>query len=304
MVEEEEKEVERAPVKEDDDEDDIPYGPALPKDLEKKKPSIGPSLPLPPSISPKDDIQKKRSYGPTLPPVHDVTQENNNKEVEEESDSDDGFVGPAIPKDLGKPKDHEFEFQQRLLEIELRAQRDAAKEAQEEEEAKMKKQKNETLERGEWMLVPPSLDRGGVSSMSVKDVLKARTFSKGAAKSYSEEDQSAWTEVKGSSTKRKHDDNTSSRNVKPRNPIEDSKLKSLVSDYNSSNRAESLMDSYSKSSAAAQKMKQQQDDISSRPFDRDRDMGRPTVDAKKRKEIIDNAKELNTRFGHGSKSFL
>jgi hypothetical protein len=303
----------------DDDDDDAPYGPSLPPDLRKSQ--IGPTLP--PSLSNEysnssssssssgSSSSSKRSYGPTLPPTN-VSSTYEQAKYDDDEEEDDEFVGPAIPKDLGKEKDADYEFQQKLVEIEQRAQRDQAREEEEERLREEAKKANQPLERGEWMIVPPSLDRGGAAGMSFKDSLKARTFSKGASKTnYSEEDRKAWTEVKGGSSaqshsaKRKNEDTDNrSRNVKPRNPTEDAKLTSLVSEYNASHRSESLLESYSHSSAAAKKMKEQNEDISSRPFDRDRDLGRPTVDAKKRKEIIEKAKELNTRFGHGSSSFL
>ncbi len=44
----------------------------------------------------------------------------------------------------------------------------------------------------------------------------------------------------------------------------------------------------------------EKDDVSSRPFDRDRDvLGPRRINSRKRKEIMDQARGLTTKFGHG-----
>ncbi|KAJ3025766.1 hypothetical protein HK097_006606, partial [Rhizophlyctis rosea] len=46
------------------------------------------------------------------------------------------------------------------------------------------------------------------------------------------------------------------------------------------------------------------DDASKRGFDRDKDLASRRVDPKARKEMLERAKELGGRFGHGGRAFL
>ncbi|CAG8484469.1 16064_t:CDS:2 [Acaulospora colombiana] len=77
-----------------------------------------------------------------------------------------------------------------------------------------------------------------------------------------------------------------------------------IKEYNESFRPKTLLEEHSEKYVKSKKWKQ--DSVSDRPFDREKDvLGARRMDSRKRQEILDNAKELSSKFGHGkSGTFL
>jgi hypothetical protein len=77
-----------------------------------------------------------------------------------------------------------------------------------------------------------------------------------------------------------------------------------VKEYNELYRPKSLLETHSEDYVKSRKW--QDDDASKRSFDREKDvLGTRRMDSRKRKEFLDNAKGLSSKFGHGKHgSFL
>jgi len=159
------------------------------------------------------------------------------------------------------------------------------------------------------MLVPPEKSFLGETPTN----MRSRQFKKRAPNS-SESDNSLWTETPAereerlkkqasSNKKRKHtkdedDDET------PKYSRIDLETAQKVDEYNELYRPKSLLETHSESYVKSRKW--QDDDVSKRPFDREKDVfGTRRMDSRKRKEFLDSAKGLGSKFGHGKHgSFL
>ncbi|TPX40714.1 hypothetical protein SeLEV6574_g06457 [Synchytrium endobioticum] len=178
---------------------------------------------------------------------------------------DDEAVGPRpLPADGVRSEQDELE--EKIAEIEARARRDLNTESK--LEAK--------LEREDWMTKPPvaKAGRGG-----------------------STVDTTAWTASPLDKDKGKH-----SQAKKP--PMEyitsdqDQATKEFVKMYNEKNRAQSLLESHQIDIST------DVEDVSKRPFDREKDMAMRRFDGNSRQRLIDQSQGLGSRFGHGKKTFL
>ncbi|KAJ3047174.1 hypothetical protein HK097_000161, partial [Rhizophlyctis rosea] len=156
------------------EEEDIQIGPALPPHLaqSRKRKQREPERP-PSQHSTSNSPKRRRPAGPSLPPPGAVAA----RTASPEDDSDDDTFGPAPPP-LGAEVEQD-DLQYRIAEIESRAQ--AAKTVAE------AASQPEKVERGEWMLVPPEVQRLGVNL----DNMKSRQFSKTGRPA--DIDQSGWT---------------------------------------------------------------------------------------------------------------
>ncbi|CAG8599251.1 9506_t:CDS:2 [Paraglomus occultum] len=272
---------------EEDDPD--AYLPALPPDLleerQKNKQRAG---------NDKAIRSKGPIIGPAMPPPGYLADQKEDEEDEED------MVGPVLPKGF-IPYAYEDEVDDKVAEIEERA-------------ARMRKQldldntsaQDKPLERGEWMLVPPEarfLD-GSTTNM------KSRQFKK-ISRDPSQDNNSLWTETPAEREKRITDQ--SKKSLKRQRPIADEEpsysqrdldIAQQVHEYNAEYRGKSLLDSHTEEYLKSRKW--QKEDVSKRPFDRDRDvLGSRRMDAKKRAKIMEEAKGMDSKFTHGrSGAFL
>lgn len=163
--------------------------------------------------------------------------------------------------------------------------------------------KNKKIERGEWMLVPPEIDylRGADSSRS-------RGFNQRNLSS-AERDRSVWTDTPAERERKQRGQesqdaaNASSRPLPPVHSRYDEDIRRNVQQYNNTERAKSLMEIHREMGGRKRK---EQEDVTSRPFDREKDFlksSRP-MDKRQKKEMMKKVGELGNRFGSGSSSFL
>ncbi|KAI9016025.1 hypothetical protein DFJ74DRAFT_770597 [Hyaloraphidium curvatum] len=254
------------PAAEDSDDDD--YAPALPPDLADRPPA-----------------PKRRVAGPTLPPS-DLPAPSPAQHPAYGYADDDDVVGPSAAFAAAGPDDEE-EALRRMEEIDRRAR--AAKEA-----AEGGRGKEEKLERGEWMLVPPEAKRLG---MTVE--MQSRGFSK-TTKEY-DLDRSSWTDTPADK-ERKFKEELASRGKKkakeeePQLTMRDLEQAKIAEELNKS-RGKPLLESHTSSYVGSRDF--ERDDASKRKFDRDKDLAARRIDPKKRQDLINSSRELDSKFGRG-----
>ncbi|CAG8681081.1 9282_t:CDS:2 [Dentiscutata heterogama] len=270
----------------DEAEEDLDaYLPALPPDLlaerQRKKAA---------KLEQNVDSQRKgaanprrRPIGPTLP--HPTEYSN--------FDEEDVVIGPILPKDFEENKD-DLILQQTIQEFEERAEK--MRQTLEPDD-----KTDKPLQRGEWMLVPPESKFLGETPTN----MRSRSFKQ---KTHDPEkiDNSLWTETpadrqirlqkQSTSQKRKHEKEKDDEPIKySRTDIEKAEA---VKAYNELHRSKSLLETHSEGYTKSRKWKD--DDVSQRPFDREKDvLGSRRMDSRKRKEFLENARGLNSKFGHG-----
>ncbi|KZV77439.1 hypothetical protein PENSPDRAFT_645094 [Peniophora sp. CONT] len=254
---------------EDDDEDD--YAPALPPDLA----AVRPAAPA------------RRVLGPSLGPAPYV-----------DDDSDDD-VGPA-PLPAGhvyKERDAVKEFQERE-ERRKRAIEDAAK--------------PKALKRDEWMLAPPS-SSDLLNNIDPTKMRKARQFSRSTAPP-KKIDNTLWTETPAERQQRLTDEvmgkrrrmenaeddggGENSAEARKRRKRE-AELSRQVEDYTKQHRGPSLVDAHEQAESRKKK------DPGEGPpgiWDHQRDMatGGRLMDDRDRRKLINDSKDLSSRFGAGT----
>ncbi|KAJ3089268.1 hypothetical protein HK102_006794 [Quaeritorhiza haematococci] len=265
----------------------VDIGPALPPGFRKSDTHApGPSRPSPPTPAKKRD-----RVGPQLPPHlrYRITE-----------DEDEGEFGPILPaQQQNGDNDEEEEWRRKLAEIDARARGETRSDDDDESSSGEKKAK---LERGEWMLLPPEIKKGVQPGME----MKSRTFSKRTIDP--NVDRSAWTDTPDEKAKKKGGAGPDGKKRKePDTPRIQSKDEQLVADYiskyNEKHRGKSLLDEHVTEYVATKKY--EQDDPSKRRFDRDMDVvGSRRMDANARKNLLEQAKKLDTRFSHGGRTFL
>ncbi|CAG8463826.1 2629_t:CDS:2 [Ambispora gerdemannii] len=293
--------IESEDIRDQDDPDS--YMPALPPDLleeraKRKRNLKSEARDLNVSVDGDESLNKKSSrrvVGPAAPPPPEFLANLQNGEVEEEED----IIGPVLPKGFSDEINDEIEMQTKIHEFEQRAEK-MRRELRPDDSDSEKK-----TERGEWMIVPPKAGFLGESPTN----MRSRQFNK---KEYdpSKVDNSLWTEtpaerierIKNSSQKRKHvkvDDDEPIKYSK-----EELETAESIKEYNAMHRPVSLLEQHSETYVKSKKW--EKDDVRQRPFDRDRDvLGPRRMDSRKRREIVDQAKGLGSKFGHGrSGTFL
>ncbi|RUP45276.1 hypothetical protein BC936DRAFT_148378 [Jimgerdemannia flammicorona] len=265
------------PAPEDDDPD--AYAPALPPELlaARKQASVV-----------KENAPRRRApVGPTLPPGFGEPQG-----MRMEPEQEDWVIGPVLPKNFGSEEDN---LSYTIAEIEERARRAR----QELEGPDQDTATSGIIEREEWMLVPPE-----AKFLGGADPMNSRSFSKKNVDP-AKIDSSGWTETPADREKRLREGKSSQKRkqeVDDEEPIKYSKAdletRERVERHNAEHRAKSLVDMHKSSYIKSRVW--EQEDASKRGFDRERDVvGSRRMDGKKKKEIIDNSRELGTKFGHG-----
>ncbi|CAH1760260.1 2145_t:CDS:2 [Entrophospora sp. SA101] len=203
---------------------------------------IGPRLPYKESIDPNTPT-KKRIIGPAMMPY---TEDFDSYESEQEEVED--IIGPVLPKSFGKEQDED--------------------------------DSNKSLERGEWMLVPPSSNFLGDPSSA---------------------DNSLWTETPAERKERLQKEViTGQKRKRASDKDEDEEMKyteidlkraELVKEYNEHHRPKSLLEQHQENYKKSKKW--EKDDVSRRPFDREKDlMSRRPMDSRKRNELLGSATNL------------
>nr|CAG8435401.1 12549_t:CDS:2 [Entrophospora candida] len=155
---------------------------------------------------------------------------------------------------------------------------------------------NKSLERGEWMLVPPSSNFLGGSTTSMKSrKFKQKTTDPSSA------DNSLWTETPAERRERLQKEViTGQKRKRASDKDEDEEMKyteidlkraELVKEYNEHHRPKSLLEQHQENYKKSKKW--EKDDVSRRPFDREKDlMSRRPMDSRKRNELLGSATNL------------
>ncbi|ORY97231.1 hypothetical protein BCR43DRAFT_513662 [Syncephalastrum racemosum] len=263
---------------EDDDGDDADaFAPALPPDLlearQKQKQN--------------QESQPKRRVGPvgpTLPPGLQRSYHQGNTD----EDDDDYVVGPSLPSNYDPEQESK---RSAIAAIEARAQqsREAMDEAA--RDAKSKK-----VERDEWMLLPPEIDY-----LRNADSSKSRGFNNRQL-SESERDRSIWTDSPAERERkrkaammeepedpRQQQQRPAPKPAAPPPVVVESRGKTLVEIHKELAKNKKL------------KRKEDEDDPSKRPFDREKDLmaARP-MNRKTKQDLLKSSYELGGRFNRGN----
>ncbi|KAI9204929.1 uncharacterized protein BJ171DRAFT_91926 [Polychytrium aggregatum] len=259
-----------------------PFTPQLPPHLRQPRRTAAAMAPM-----------RRSVIGPSMPlPLgnRDQTSGNSARHQRNNADDDDDLYGP-LPPPQGYEITEEEELELKKQEIEERMQQ--AKSAADSQSAPLAPQ------RGEWMLVPPEAQR-----LDLGPQMKSRQFSK--VTKDADEDRSVWTDTPADREKRRLDlaEKKRKRQPSPRAQTdEEIRTAELVHRYNESQRgSKSLLQGHQEDYMKQRRF--EEDDVSKRGFDRERDMKSHRIDPKKRQEIIDKSKDLGDRFSHGKKSYL
>ncbi|KAJ3416916.1 hypothetical protein HDV05_007974 [Chytridiales sp. JEL 0842] len=264
-------------------EDNAIVGPALPPHLlaaRNKGASTSTNLPTKAAEEPK---RGRRVMGPAAPPPPGFIP----KTAHEENDDD--VVGPTpVPAEY-QDMVEEMEFQRKLAEIEARAQGKS-----------LNDQDNgpQVEKRGDWMLVPPEARRLDITGGEMKN----RQFSKRSADVI---DSSGWTALPGERRKAAEEAKKRKLEADAPRPLTPDELavQKMVEEHNQRTRPKSLMDMHMTDYAVHRKF--EDEDVSKRGFDREKDISGRRIDAKQRKNILEEAGKLDSKFSRGSsKNFL
>ncbi|RHZ77191.1 hypothetical protein Glove_184g76 [Diversispora epigaea] len=230
----------------------------------------------------------KRQIGPATMPL--------NIKVEDQNSEEEEIIGPVFPKDLDE-NDDKYALERTIQEFEERSERMRSSL----EDEKSEKQSG----RGEWMLVPPPQIR----YLESPGNMKSRQFSQ---KTHDPKlnDNSLWTETPAEKQERlkSKSSSTQKRKREEEEPVKysesDLENSKKIKEFNEIHRPKSLLEEHSEKYLKSKKWKD--DDVRNRPFDREKDvLGPRRMDSRKRQEILENAKELSSKFYHGKHgSFL
>ncbi|CAJ0645019.1 6516_t:CDS:2 [Entrophospora sp. SA101] len=248
---------------------------------------IGPRLPYKESIDPNTPT-KKRIIGPAMMPY---TEDFDSYESEQEEVED--IIGPVLPKSFGKEQD---EDDSSYLSTTIKEFEERAEKMRQKLESNTKEKTDKSLERGEWMLVPPSSNFLGGSTTSMKSrKFKQKTTDPSSA------DNSLWTETPAERKERLQKEViTGQKRKRASDKDEDEEMKyteidlkraELVKEYNEHHRPKSLLEQHQENYKKSKKW--EKDDVSRRPFDREKDlMSRRPMDSRKRNELLGSATNL------------
>ncbi|KAF7728538.1 hypothetical protein EC973_005942 [Apophysomyces ossiformis] len=250
-----------------EEDDAAAYAPELPPDLleaRKKTTAEGPR-------------RRRQPVGPSLPSAAAAFDED-----------EDDIIGPTLPSNYNP---EESAVRSVMDDIEQRARR--SKEQLENPDNKQQK-----VERPEWMMLPPEVDYLKHASSG-----KSRTFSKRQL-TEKEQDRSVWTDTPAEKERKLREGATGSQaGVEGRYRAREAEVQEQVQRYNMSQRPESLMEIHKKQK---KKDRVEVEDVRKRPFDREKDVlgsYRP-MDKRQKKDLLRQSGELGSRFGRGSSSFL
>ncbi|KAK2811960.1 hypothetical protein FQN50_001667 [Emmonsiellopsis sp. PD_5] len=259
-----------------------PQRPPSPKEKRKRdEEDVGRRYAGKPPVNITDDRSKKqKTIGPTLPPPN-VTQD------ESSSDSDDDY-GPSLPPAGGAAalKDSQSGFDRN------------------ESQTTSAVSKPEITKRDDWMLKPPEQDDW--SSRVDPTKIRNRKFNTG--KSATTKPKSGqpgagtWTETAEEKRKRLEAEvmgiqapANSAAGLEGGSSEQDAAMAKRVREYNEKQRKTTLYSQHQSSTS-----KEEEDDPSARPFDKEKDIRGPTkVNHAQRRELLNRASDFNTRFSGG-----
>ncbi|ORE01281.1 hypothetical protein BCV72DRAFT_217598 [Rhizopus microsporus var. microsporus] len=286
-------------------------GPTIPEHLLKKK-SIESEI----TISDEED---DRHIGPQIP--QDILQ----KRQQNKAVNSHAAIGPQILEDLVEQKNEQFdkmndtcndyvpELPPDLLEQRQKRQKQPAGRrrqpigpslpsefitSQEEEEVigpSLPKDYNPE-EEAKYSAIQAIEERVRLTNSS-----RSRQFSN---KDVGEIDSSSWTDTPAEKERKRKEGTLGKR--KAEEPIvyssQDIERRRAIEEYNMKTRPMSLLEIHRQKK---KKSKETPEDVSKRPFDREKDLLAPKrMDSKQKKELLRQSGELNSMFGHGKSSFL
>jgi Protein of unknown function (DUF3752) len=273
-----------------------------------KSPAVGPQLP--PHLLAAHESQKKRkrdddqessetgpSYGPSLPSKRHTEAQSSPREdpyavgvPAPESDSDDE-IGPSLSSMMTPQESSEYTRQQAIE----RLSRTSPPPKQETPSTA------KTVQRDSWMLAPPTNSDWKGSLDASK--FKARTFNQSKSASSVNADHSIWTEspleraqrLENEALGKKSHGSTKSNEKDEKKEAELEERDRKIRDYSAQTRGPSLLERH----AAGRKDKQDEDDPSKRNFDYQKDIAAGVKGFKERSEMINKAKNLDSKYSGG-----
>ncbi|KAL7983982.1 hypothetical protein Chor_004522 [Crotalus horridus] len=295
---------------------------------------IGPALPPNLAVAPAAAIDSGSVAGPALPPDYEENSkyfDNGEKyvsaqmpkeaDLDSEEDKDSSpvprpIIGPALPPGFKKSSEEAEEkrsYQSQASDsseeeedtfgpMPARGSVESNPGAEIEDRARRMKERllghdddgSKEAKRESWMIdLPPELKGFG---------LGPRTFKRRA--NYDSGDRSIWTDTPADREKKAKEQQQEAKKPVSKDSGEscfserDRRLAEQLSSYNDTQRSESLLDIHRKklkSKTAGEKTKPQE----RRPFDRDQDLQVHQIDEARKKAIIKQSRDLNTRFSHG-----
>ncbi|KAE8383934.1 hypothetical protein BDV23DRAFT_61401 [Aspergillus alliaceus] len=242
------------------------------------------------AVDDSDTSAKRRKVvGPTLPLSNTIDEHTPNSEGEDES-SDDDEIGPSLPPSGPVvPEGADTKIRGYSLEGMSTEQGHTVK---------------ERSHRDEWMLQPP--ESSGWTSRVDPTKLRSRKFQTGrsASNPASGKIDSSWTETPDEKMKRLQDEVMGVGTVGPSNDqvARSSKLSQTMRDsikrYKDARREGDITEGVSQH--LKERKKSDEDDPSSRPFDREKDVASSQISSSQRREMINRASDFGSRFSKGS----
>ncbi|PGH08004.1 hypothetical protein GX51_01444 [Blastomyces parvus] len=218
--------------------------------------------------------KKHRVIGPTLPPNLGKAEDSSSSG----SESDDDY-GPSLP-----PADTAL-----------------AVKADSEENQNLKEEKPKAAQRDDWMLHPP--EHGDWSSRVDPTKIRNRKFNMGrSAVPKTSSGIGTWTETAEDKRKRLEAEVmgvqapvNSSATTGEQASEHDVAMAQRVRDYNEKKRSKTLYAQHQ-----SKPSKEEEDDPSARPFDKEKDIRGPTkINHAQRRELLNRSSDFNTRFSGG-----
>jgi len=237
------------------------------------------------SVSPPSP---KRLVGPSMPSLPPRVEQGNF-----DSDSEDDDIGPSLSSMMTPAESQEYARQQAIAQLSRPTAEDHPKNTKEESK----------LQRDSWMLAPPTrADWLGTLDASK---LKARAFNQsrsGTLLQSGEADHTLWTETPLERAQRLEDEALGKKPAKkPAKNVGDEpgdkeqlQRDRRIKEYSAQTRGPSLMERHQGLTKA------EEEDPSKRPFDYQRDIaGGQTLGFKERQDMINRAKNLDSKFSGG-----
>ncbi|KAK2736815.1 hypothetical protein FQN55_001404 [Onygenales sp. PD_40] len=258
-----------------------PQRPPSPKEKRKRDEEDGTDVRPHGSEKPPSNFTKKpKTIGPTLPPLN-VTQDDSS------SDSDDDY-GPSLPPAGGAAalKDSHSGFDRN------------------ENQATSAVLMPEITKRDDWMLKPPEHDDW--SSRVDPTKIRNRKFNTGKGATTKPKSGQpgvgTWTETAEEKRKRLEAEvmgiqapANSAAGLEGGSSEQDAAMAKRVREYNEKQRKTTLYSQHQSSTS-----KEEEDDPSARPFDKEKDIRGPTkVNHAQRRELLNRSSDFNTRFSGG-----
>ncbi|KAJ5167650.1 uncharacterized protein N7482_003244 [Penicillium canariense] len=233
---------------------------------------------------------KKRVIGPSLPPPQPLdAPESSSKDAhsdsnsDSDSDSDDDF-GPGLPPSLGGAQ--------------------PARQFSEQQASQISETQKKESQRDEWMLHPPS--QSDWASKIDPTQLRNRKFQTGksARSSTSKQVDATWIETPEERMRRLEDEmlgvgapskSEGQRTPSSTNPARAKEMEEKIKKFNDQSGTNTRLD---KDQPAR---KEEEDDPSSRAFDREKDMAVSSkITNAQRREMINKASDYSSRFSKGN----